>query len=67
MPWIFVCDRSGRCVVGSRKRNSIPRINVRRHGRNPEEAGKAAAKEFLAANPRYGQVEMTVEEDSISA
>jgi hypothetical protein len=67
MSWTFVCDRSGRCVVGSRKRNSIPRINVRRHGRNPEEAGKAAAKEFLAANPRYGQVEMTVDEDSISA
>jgi hypothetical protein len=67
MSWTFVCDRSGRCVVGSRKRISIPRINVGRHGRNPEEAGKAGAKEFLAANPRYGQVEMTVDEDSISS
>jgi len=31
------------------------------------DAGKAAAKEFLAANPRYWQVEMTVDEDSISS
>jgi len=38
-----------------------------RHGRNPEDAGKAAAREFLAANPRYLQVEMTVDEDDISS
>jgi hypothetical protein len=67
MSWIFVCDRNGRCDTGSRKRASVPRINVRRHGRNPEDAGRAAAKEFLAANPRYSQVEMTVDEDSISS
>jgi hypothetical protein len=35
-------------------------------GRAPEAAGRAAAKEFLAANPRYSQVEMTVDEDCIS-
>ena len=67
MSWTFVCDRSGRCDAGSRNGTSVPRINVGRHGRSPEAAGRAAAKEFLAANPRYGQVEMTVDEDSISA
>jgi hypothetical protein len=38
-----------------------------RHGRSPEAAGRAAAREFLAANPRYLQVEMTVDEDHISS
>jgi hypothetical protein len=67
MSWTFVCDRNGRCKPGSRIRTSVPRINVGRHGRNPEDAGKAAAREFLAANPRYLQVEMTVDEDYISS
>ncbi len=38
-----------------------------RHGRSPEDAGKAAAREFLAANPSYLQVQMTVDEDNISS
>jgi hypothetical protein len=67
MSWTFICDRNGRCDAGSRKRTAVPRINVMRHGRNPEDAGKAAAREFLAANPRYLQVEMTVDEDDISS
>jgi hypothetical protein len=45
----------------------VPRINVERHGRTPESASRAAAKEFLASNFRYAQVETTVDEDSISA
>jgi len=67
MSWTFICDRTGRFEVGLRKRNSVPRINVMRHGRSPEDAGKSAAREFLAANPRYLQVEMTVDEDDISS
>ena len=43
----------------------MPRINAARHGRGPEEAARDGAKEFLAANHRYRQVEMTVDEDSI--
>jgi hypothetical protein len=45
----------------------VPRINVERHGRTPESASKAAAKEFFASNFRYQQVETTVDEDRISA
>jgi hypothetical protein len=67
MSWTFICDRTGRCEAGLRARNAVPRINVMRHGRSPEDAGKSAAREFLAANPRYLQVEMTVDEDDISS
>ena len=66
MSWIFVCDRHGRCRPGVRHGSGVPRINVERHGRTPEGASKAAAKEFLAANSRYLQVETTVDEDRIS-
>jgi plasmid stability protein len=67
MSWIFVCDRNGGCEAASRSgASSIPRINAARHGRGPEEAARDGAKEFLAANHRYRQVEMTVDEDSIS-
>jgi hypothetical protein len=64
--WTFVCDRDGLCRPGSRRNSRAPRVNVERQGRAPEAAGRAAAKEFLAANPRYSQVEMTVDEDCIS-
>jgi hypothetical protein len=67
MSWTFICDRNGRCEAGLRKRTSVPRINVMRHGRSPEDAGRAAAREFLAANPVYLQVEMTIDEDDISS
>jgi hypothetical protein len=50
-----------------RNRTCVPRINILRHGRSPEDAGKAGAREFLAANPRYLRVEMTVDEDNISS
>ncbi len=67
MPWTFVCDRDGRCQLGLRKSPMVPRINVERQGRTPEAAGAAGAKEFFASNFRYAQVEMTVDEDSVSA
>jgi len=67
MAWIFVCDRDGRCRLGMRESPRVPRINVERNGRNPEDASKAAAREFFASNPRYAQVEMTVDQDEISA
>lgn len=67
MSWIFVCDREGKCRPGRRQSSGVPRINVDRHGRTPEIASKAAAKEFLASNLRYVQVETTVDEDRISA
>ena len=66
MSWIFVCDRDGRCRPGLRQSSGVPRINVERHGRTPESAGRAAAKEFLASNSRYLQVETTIDEDRIS-
>jgi hypothetical protein len=64
--WIFVFDRDGRCRPGSRGNARAPRINVERRGRAPETAGRTAAKEFLASNLRYSQVETTVDEDCIS-
>ena len=67
MSWIFVCDREGNCRLGRRNSSGVPRINVQRHGRTPESAGRAAAREFLAANSRYVQVETTVDEDAVSA
>ena len=67
MSWIFVCDRNGTCRPGLRLSVGVPRINVERHGRTPENASKAAAKEFFASNFRYRQVETTVDEDRISA
>ena len=66
MSWTFVCDRDGRCQPGLRQSSTVPRINVERYGRTPKAAGAAGAKEFFAANFRYAQVEMTVDEDSIS-
>jgi hypothetical protein len=65
MPWIFLCDRDGRCWPGPRQSSTVPRINVERHGRTPESASQAAAKEFFASNFRYQQVETTVDEDLI--
>jgi len=65
MSWIFVCDRDGTCRLGLRQSSAVPRINVERHGRTPESASRAAAKEFLASNSRYVQVETTVDEDRI--
>ena len=67
MSWIFVWNRDGSCRQGLRQSSGVPRINVERHGRTPEGASKAAAKEFLASNLRYLQVETTVDEDRISA
>jgi|GEM_PF-2890633 len=66
MSYIFICDRDGRCQPGPRQSPTVPRINVERHGRTPEVAGAAGAKEFFASNFRYVQVEMTVDEDNIS-
>jgi hypothetical protein len=66
MSWIFVCNRDGRCRLGLRQSCRVPRINVERQGRAPETASKTAAKEFFASNFRYMQVEMTVDEDTIS-
>ena len=66
MSWIFVCDRDGRCRRGLRQSSGVPRINVERQGRTPESASRTAAKEFLASNSRYMQVETTVDEDRIS-
>jgi hypothetical protein len=67
MSWSFVCDRDGKCRPGVRQSSGVPRINVERHGRTPESASRAAAKEFFASNLRYLQVETTVDEDRISA
>lgn len=66
MSWVCVWDRDGRCRPGLRQGRSVPRINVERHGRTPESASRVAAKEFLASNVRYGQVETTVDEDRVS-
>jgi len=66
MSWTFICDRDGRSHLGLRQSLAVPRISVERQGRTPEGASRAAAKEFFASNSRYAQVEMTVEEDSIS-
>ena len=67
MSWIFVWNRDGRCRLGPRQNPGVPRINVDRNGRTPEIASRAAAKEFLASNVRYRQVETTVDEDRISS
>jgi hypothetical protein len=67
MSWIFLCDRLGNCSPGPRQSSAVPRINVPRDGRTPESASRAAAKEFLASNSRYLQVETTIDEDRISA
>jgi hypothetical protein len=67
MSWIFVWNRDGRCRLGPRQNSGVPRINVERHGRAPELAGRVAAKEFFASNVRYLQVETTVDEDRVSA
>jgi hypothetical protein len=67
MSWTFVCDRDGHCRLGLRQSPRVPRINVERQGRSPENASRAAAKEFFASNLRYSQVEMTVDEDKINS
>jgi len=60
-----LCLRS-RWPLPTSQSSTVPRINVERYGRTPKAAGGAAAKEFFASNFRYSQVEMTVDEDSIS-
>jgi len=67
MSWVFVWDRDGCCRAGPRQDRNVPRINIERHGRTPENASRAAAKEFLASNVRYRQVETTVDEDRVDS
>lgn len=67
MSWIFVWNRDGRCRLGPRQSNAVPRINVDRDGRTPELASRTAATEFFASNVRYLQVETTVDEDRIGS
>ena len=64
--WVFVCDRDDRegpCDEGPRSDLTVPQITVRRNGKTPQEACKAAAEAFFASsdNLRYSQVEVTIE------
>ncbi len=62
--WVFVCNREGTCEEGPRLGSDLttPQITVKRNGKTPEEACKAAAEAFFASsdNLRHSQLEVTI-------